>query len=116
MIRMALIHKGGRLSGSGSLKIALSFIDFFKRNINAIAAEKPNNGENNRAFPIFIASVQFTPALAVCPGRNEKARPTPRSEPIKVCELLHGMPKYQVNKFHPENITTGHDSKKIHEA
>jgi hypothetical protein len=65
-----------------------------------MAIENPNNGEINNEFPIFIASPQLTPTFSVFQGNNENTIPAPSKEPIKVCELEQGIPKYQVPKFH----------------
>ena len=93
---------GGLASASGSLNMPFLFspvITDRKININTIAIEKPNKGENNRAEPILAASPQLTPTFAWFSGNVEKTKPTPNSEPIKVCELEQGMPRYQVPKF-----------------
>src|SRR5579862_4136118 len=65
------------------------------------AALKPINGEKSRVWPILVAWAQSTPlvpeALAAI---SWFMRPTPMMEPIRVCELDDGSPKYQVPKFH----------------
>lgn len=99
---MALIHMGGLESAGGSLKIpfaeSLCILER-KMNIKTIAIEKPKSGEKSKALPIFIASDQLTPICDVFSGKVEKTIPTPIKEPISVCELEHGIPKYQVPKF-----------------
>jgi hypothetical protein len=42
---------------------------------------------------------QFTPSPKLSPFSSELARPTPTIEPIKVCELEAGRPRYQVPTF-----------------
>ena len=46
-----------------------------------------------------MAFCQFTPVLRGMSAIRALARPTPRIEPIRVCELEAGMPKYQVPRF-----------------
>lgn len=48
---------------------------------------------------ILYASPQLTPTLSPLPGNIEKTIPTPNREPIIVCELEQGIPKYQVPTF-----------------
>ena len=99
---IARIQSGGVESTGGSLKIpfvvSLRTVDR-KINIKTIAIEKPKRGENSSELPILMASDQFTPTCVVFSGNVENTMPTPRSEPIKVCELEQGIPKYQVPKF-----------------
>src|SRR5262245_50101300 len=45
------------------------------------------------------ACFQSTPLVAVCTAISWLARPTPITEPISVCELDDGRPKYQVPRF-----------------
>ena len=93
---------GGLASASGSLNIPFLFspvITERKININIIAIEKPNKGENKSAEPILEASPQLTPTFAWFSGNVEKTKPTPKSEPMSVCELEHGMPRYHVPRF-----------------
>ena len=60
--------------------------------------EKPNKGDIKRDNPISLALSQLT-ASPTDSGSREYANPTPNMEPIRVCELEQGMPRYQVNKF-----------------
>jgi len=60
---------------------------------------KPAIGENTSEAPMSIAFCQFTPSLNGMSLISALARPTPRIEPIRVCELEAGIPKYQVPKF-----------------
>ncbi len=65
------------------------------------AAQKPNTGEISSDMPTSVAFDQSTPLVAVPAGaRNWLARPTPTIEPISVCELEAGRPRYQVPRFH----------------
>src|SRR5580704_7000608 len=67
---------------------------------NRIAARpKPKSGENNSALPIEVACVQSTPEVPLRPCSSALAMPTPITEPISVCELDAGRPKYQVPRF-----------------
>ena len=56
-------------------------------------------GDNNRDFPTFSACPQSTPLVAVRVAINWFAIPTPMMEPISVCELDEGRPKYHVPRF-----------------
>ncbi len=65
------------------------------------AALKPISGEINRVSPILVAWLQSTPLVpAVLAAINWFMRPTPMMEPMSVCELDEGSPKYHVPKFH----------------
>ena len=68
-------------------------------NIIIIATEKPINGESNNAKPVSFALSQLTADTPRSPGKNAKAKPIPKIDPIIVCELDEGIPKYQVPKF-----------------
>src|SRR5665213_3803512 len=58
------------------------------------------SGEKNRAFTVSPTFVQFTPSPKALSGlKSEFMRPTPTMEPIKVCELDAGRPRYQVPRF-----------------
>ena len=67
-------------------------------NMRMMVTEKPNSGEIKRDIPMSVALLQFT-AVSVAPRNKEYAIPTPKIEPIRVCELEQGIPKYQVSKF-----------------
>ena len=70
--------------------------------IKIIAKAKPNKGESNNACPISMTLSQFKAAIPLFESSGKSACPTPIPiiEPIKVCELEAGMPKYQVPRFH----------------
>ena len=63
------------------------------------ATAKPASGESSSDRPMSIAFCQFTPSASDTWVSRALARPTPRIEPIRVCELEAGMPKYQVPRF-----------------
>src|ERR1700689_5353719 len=65
------------------------------------AAANPTTGEISSDFPMFEAWCQSTPLVAVpaADRMNWLARPTPITDPIMVCELDDGSPKYQVPRF-----------------
>src|SRR5262249_32065104 len=64
------------------------------------AAPKPTIGESSRDMPTSEALAQLTPSPQLCPPlRAELARPTPRIEPMRVCELEAGSPRYHVPRF-----------------
>src|SRR6516164_11702710 len=60
---------------------------------------KPTTGENSSALPTLVACVQSTPEVPFCPCSSALAMPTPMIEPIKVCELEAGRPRYHVPRF-----------------
>ena len=60
----------------------------------------PISGESSSDLPTFIAWPQSTPLVPVPEvAINWLARPTPMIEPISVCELDAGRPRYQVPMF-----------------
>ena len=63
------------------------------------ATRKPATGDTTSEAPMSIALPQFTPSASGRSVISAFARPTPRIEPISVCELEAGMPKYQVPRF-----------------
>src|SRR5271156_5211734 len=63
------------------------------------ATAKPTIGDSSRDFAMFPAWPQSTPLVPVLTDINWLAMPTPMMEPIKVCELEEGKPKYQVPRF-----------------
>src|SRR5690606_41410698 len=67
-------------------------------NMSMMVTENPNKGDTSSERPMSCAFDQFT-AVSLAPGRSEKATPTPRIEPISVCELEQGMRKYHVNRL-----------------
>jgi hypothetical protein len=66
---------------------------------NTPDAIKPTIGENSNASPTDVACPQSTPEVPSWPRAKALATPTPMIEPIKVCELDAGRPRYQVPKF-----------------
>src|ERR1700729_742355 len=64
------------------------------------AQTKPMIGDTISAASVSWTFPQFTPSPNVCdPNMSEFARPTPTMEPIRVCELDAGRPKYHVPRF-----------------
>ena len=64
------------------------------------APAKPTSGESSNDCPTFVAYPQSTPLVPVFgPDINWFAMPTPMMDPINVCELEAGNPKYQVPRF-----------------
>lgn len=70
---------------------------FISRN-NTEARMKPKIGDSSRDFPMLAACAQSTPLVPPFTLINWFAIPTPMIEPISVCELEAGNPKYQVPK------------------
>src|SRR5882757_11464158 len=67
---------------------------------NSAASAKPTNGETTSALTVSATFAQFTPSPNALPGLNsEFIRPTPTMEPIRVCELDAGRPRYHVPTF-----------------
>src|SRR5271154_6885553 len=64
------------------------------------ASAKPNKGDNSSALPILPACDQSTPDVPSRPRNRALVMPTPMIDPIRVCELDAGKPKYQVPTFH----------------
>ena len=57
-------------------------------------------GENTRALTVSATLAQFTPSPKAASGlKSEFMSPTPTIEPISVCELEAGRPRYQVPTF-----------------
>ena len=64
------------------------------------APTNPTIGETTNAATVSCTFAQFTPSPKVwLPAITELAKPTPTIEPISVCELDAGKPKYQVPRF-----------------
>ena len=58
------------------------------------------SGENSSASPTVVAWPQSTPPVPAVPRcMSWFIRPTPMIEPIRVCELDEGRPRYQVPRF-----------------
>src|SRR5205814_9818281 len=66
---------------------------------NNAEPKKPTRGENRNAFPTLAACPQSTPEVPSWPCIKALAMPTPMIDPISVCELDAGRPKYQVPRF-----------------
>ena len=63
------------------------------------ANPKPNSGDSSSALPIEVAWSKSTPEVPLRPCSSALVMPTPMTEPISVCELDAGSPKYQVPRF-----------------
>src|SRR5262249_40557518 len=59
----------------------------------------PTRGEIRSDLPMFAACPQSTPLVAPLACMSSLARPTPMIDPMRVCELEDGSPKYQVPTF-----------------
>src|SRR3984885_2869242 len=95
------IHRGGGLLPSGSLYNAGTLMVALSRVSSRKAALKPIRGEMSRVSPILVAWLQSTPLVPEgFAAISWFMRPTPMMDPIRVCELDDGRPKYQVPKFH----------------
>src|SRR5215469_4711038 len=74
-------------------------ITTFIASSNSAEAKKPTRGENSSAFPTLVACPQSTPEVPSWPCIKALAMPTPMIDPISVCELEAGRPRYQVPRF-----------------
>ena len=94
------IQNGGGRSPSGALNRAGLRNNALAASSKSAAATKPIKGENINALTVSCTLAQLTPSPKTLPGLiNEFIRPTPTIEPIKVCELEAGSPRYHVPKF-----------------
>ncbi len=84
---------------SGVLCIFDSGRHHFSPSRTNAATMKPASGEKISDRPMSIAFCQLIPSASGTSVISALARPTPRIEPIRVCELEAGMPKYQVPRF-----------------
>src|SRR5579871_3460093 len=99
-IRIERIHKGG-----GCIPCGASYRCGNRTNVlhseNSTAAPKnPRRGEKRSDLPMSAAWFQSTPLVPSVPDIiNWFINPTPMMEPISVCELDEGKPRYQVIRF-----------------
>ncbi len=77
----------------------LFFSKAFEASSSNAATPKPMSGESSNDSPILTACPQSTPLVPVFAAISWLAIPTPMTEPIRVCELDAGSPKYQVPRF-----------------
>src|SRR3984957_20612557 len=100
-IRMPRIHHGGGWSPFGSANNAgvACCRALLSANSSSAASAKPNSGDSNSALPILAACDQSTPEVPSRPRNSALVMPTPMIDPISVCELEAGSPKYQVPTF-----------------
>src|SRR3984957_20536628 len=98
---MPRIHHGGGWSPLGSPNSAgvTRSSTVLRMNSRPAASTKPNSGDSNSALPMPAACDQSTPEVPLRPRSNALVMPTPMIDPIKVCELDAGRPKYQVPTF-----------------
>src|ERR1700690_3528792 len=95
----ARIQNGGGSVPTGASYSALFLITAFISHKSRNAQTNPTIGDSTSDCPIFVACPQSTPLVPVFGDINWFAMPTPIIDPIKVCELEAGSPKYQVPKF-----------------
>ena len=98
-MRTARIAAGGRSSPTGGVYNRGERKMSFNSRSNSAASTNPTSGETSSASPTFSHAAQFTPRKPLSFHRLF-AIPTPRMEPMSVCELLTGRPMYQVPRFH----------------
>src|SRR5580698_7686144 len=93
------IQNGGGSLPFGSAYRAGTRTTAFRISSSKPAARKPTSGENSSDLPTPSAWFQSTPLVPLAPCINWFIKPTPMIEPISVCELDDGNPKYQVPRF-----------------
>ncbi|MGY3239328.1 hypothetical protein ACVMAJ_006218 [Bradyrhizobium sp. USDA 4448] len=98
---MPRIHHGGGWSPFGSPnRVGVTRSRTVRRiRSRPAASAKPNSGDSSSALPMLVAWLQSTPVVPLRPCRTAFMMPTPMIEPISVCELEAGRPKYQVPTF-----------------
>src|SRR5262252_7558322 len=94
------IQNGGGRVPTGASNRCLLFTTERSVISSKAATAQPIMGDSSSDLPMFEACFQSTPLVAVFTAMNWLARPTPMTEPINVCELDDGSPKYQVPRFH----------------
>src|ERR1039457_4619820 len=97
-MRILRIQMGGGFFAAGSLNICLFFMSFRNNIINNMAKPNPNIGDIRSESPTSMTFDQLR-ATDVLPGSNINAIPSPKIEPIRVCELEQGIPIYHVARF-----------------
>src|SRR5580704_19269288 len=93
------IQNGGGSAPSGALYSALLGMTAFINISKSAAPRNPTKGESTSAFPMLVAWPQSTPLVPDFADMSWLAIPTPMIEPIRVCELEAGNPKYHVPRF-----------------
>src|SRR5262249_37013038 len=71
----------------------------FAANSSSPAQTNPMSGDSSSDFPTPTACAQSTPLVPLLAAIIWFARPTPMIDPISVCELEDGSPKYHVPRF-----------------
>src|SRR5882762_4128361 len=74
-------------------------ITILARSSKAAAPKKPISGDVTSATTVSSTLPQFTPSPKPSPAISEFISPTPTIEPIRVCELEAGRPRYHVPTF-----------------
>src|SRR5271155_2852634 len=93
------IQNGGGSVPSGASYRRLSVISALNSSSKPAATANPTIGENRRDLPMLAACPQSAPLVPVFAFISWLAKPTPMIEPISVCELDAGNPRYQVPRF-----------------
>src|SRR5260370_35150133 len=73
--------------------------NIWRANNRTAASATPNSGDSSSALPIVAACVQSTPEVPSRPRSSALVMPTPRIDPITVCELEAGAPQYRGATF-----------------
>ena len=74
---------------------------FLQTRRSSAAKTKPMIGEKSSDLPTFPAWPQSTPLVAApLAAMSWLAMPTPRIDPMRVCELDEGNPNHHVPRFH----------------
>src|ERR1700722_16492987 len=93
------IQKGAGSLPFGAWYSSLLGISFLLMIRRSAAKKKPTMGERTSDLPMLVAWPQSTPLVPDFTDISWLAMPTPMIEPIRVCELEAGNPKYQVPRF-----------------
>ena len=93
------IHQGGGASFGGGWNSSGLRTSLFNINSNSPAQTNPTTGETSSDSSTFRTCTQLSPATMPWPDMIALASPTPRIEPIRLCELETGKPMYQVPRF-----------------
>src|SRR5713226_9450266 len=95
----ARIQKGGGSVPTGASYNFRFLTTAFMAKSKRPATTNPTIGESRSDLPMFRAWAQSTPLVPLLADMSWLAIPTPMMEPIRVCELDAGNPKYQVLRF-----------------
>src|SRR5579872_4266968 len=92
--------KGGGVSSFGASYSSGYLMVIFAMRNRIAAAPKPTSGETSSTLNTFVACSQSTPDVPDAEfDISWLATPTPMIEPVMVCVLEAGKPRYHVPRF-----------------